>query len=54
METKAVKKLLLAVQKSEREHLRLDGIGGTGKFVSREGEGQMKEDNRVLGLVGTS
>lgn len=53
METVAGKKLLLAVQTSGSEALGLDSAGGIGKYMSR-GEGQMKENNRILYLVGTS
>lgn len=53
METVARKKLLLAVQTSGSGALRLDSAGRTGKYVSRR-EGQMKEDNRILDVVGTS
>lgn len=54
MQAKAGRNLLLAVQTASNEGLRLDNVGGVGKFVSREGEGQMKEGNRALGLPGIS
>lgn len=47
-------KLLLAIQTSNSEGLGLVSAGGFGRYVSREGEGQMKEDNRILNLIGTS
>lgn len=44
--TQAIKKLLLAVQTSSSEGLRLDSaVWVELANVSREGEGQMKEDN---------
>lgn len=54
METKAEKTWLVEVQTSRSEGLWLDSARGIVKHVSREWEGWMKEDNRVLDLVGTS
>ena len=44
METKARKKLLLAVQTSSSEGLGLDNAGRFGRNVRRGGEGPMKDD----------